>query len=260
MDNIQDKPIKKLRELAEPVPRGRLVPITTVLQAIFDLSNGRASIPELVNALHKCYDLDQMMIYSGSGYGLANPIDGNPFDEFGGFNERADICSELFNSHYWRDDSKNIFCRGIEYRHDEILMDRKDGLKLAGNLWDFFEPDQTFDIDEFIEIRDALLKSPPQAEAPDRSRGQDKQSESPAYLDTSHPRYAPKLAAVINAWLAFEAIPGKTVRQSIERWLRANAGQYGLIKEDGTPNESAIVELSKVANWDTNGGPPKTPG
>lgn len=82
----------------------------------------------------------------------------------------------------------------------------------------------------------------------------------PAYLDKNHPRYAPKLAAVVSAWMAVEEIPGKTVKQSIERWLRANAGQYGLIKEDGNPNESAILELSKVANWELKGGAPKTPG
>lgn len=82
----------------------------------------------------------------------------------------------------------------------------------------------------------------------------------PAYLDKNHPRYAPKLAAAVNAWLATENKGGQTAKKAIDKWLRMNASQYGLIKEDGNPNESAIEELSKVANWELKGGAPKTPG
>lgn len=42
-------------------------------------------------------------------------------------------------------------------------------------------------------------------------------------------------------------------------WLRSHAGRFGLIKDDGNPNESGIEEVSKVANWETKGGAPKTP-
>jgi hypothetical protein len=81
----------------------------------------------------------------------------------------------------------------------------------------------------------------------------------PAYLDKTHPRYAPKLAALVSAWLEFEDVPGKTVKQSIERWLRANAGRYGLTDDEGNPMGTTITALSAVANWKF-GGAANTPG
>ncbi|MFZ4126140.1 MAG: hypothetical protein ACOYJ2_08770 [Rickettsiales bacterium] len=85
----------------------------------------------------------------------------------------------------------------------------------------------------------------------------------PNYLDTQHPNYSPKLAAAIEAWVAITEAPektkGKTVKKSLEIWLRANAGRFGLIKDDGNPNTSGIEEITKVANWGTKGGAPKTP-
>ena len=83
----------------------------------------------------------------------------------------------------------------------------------------------------------------------------------PDYLNPQHPRYSQKLAAVVRAWEAAEVVPkGLTPKGAVDRWLRANAGAYGLIKDDGSPNESAIQELSKIANWAPQGGVPKTPG
>ena len=88
-------------------------------------------------------------------------------------------------------------------------------------------------------------------------------SQRPDYLDTQHPNYSPKLAAAIEAWVAITEAPektkGKTVKKSLEIWLRANAGRFGLIKDDGNPNTSGIEEVTKVANWGTKGGAPKTP-
>jgi len=43
-------------------------------------------------------------------------------------------------------------------------------------------------------------------------------------------------------------------------WLRQHANEFGLTKEDGNPNEQGIEEVAKIANWDTKGGAPKTPG
>lgn len=87
---------------------------------------------------------------------------------------------------------------------------------------------------------------------------------APDYLDTNHKHYAPKLAAAVNAWEAVNAEPkvlrGKTVKQALEIWLRKNAGQYGLTKDDGNPNEQGINEIAKISNWDVKGGAPKTPG
>ena len=87
---------------------------------------------------------------------------------------------------------------------------------------------------------------------------------APDYLDKSNENYAPKLAAAIRAWEAVstdpELIRGKTVKQALLKWLRKNADQYGLTKDDGNPNEQGIEEISKISNWDSKGGAPKTPG
>lgn len=85
----------------------------------------------------------------------------------------------------------------------------------------------------------------------------------PDFLDHNHKSYSPKLAAAIEAWLAVNAAPEMikgTVKQALQIWLRKNADRFGLTKEDGSPNEQGIEEVAKVANWDTKGGAPKTPG
>lgn len=87
--------------------------------------------------------------------------------------------------------------------------------------------------------------------------------DAPDYLDPSHPRYAPKLAAAIRAWEATadgETWNGKTPKQALMKWLREHASEYGLSDEEGKPNETGIDEVSKVANWQPKGGAPKTPG
>jgi len=88
-------------------------------------------------------------------------------------------------------------------------------------------------------------------------------STRPDYLDSQHPNYSPKLAAAIEAWSAVienpELTKAKSVKQTIMVWLRSNAARFGLIKDDGNPNESGIEEVAKVANWETKGGAPKTP-
>jgi len=87
--------------------------------------------------------------------------------------------------------------------------------------------------------------------------------DNPEYLDPSHPRYAPKLAAAVKAWeetVDPESVGGKTPKQALMKWLREHASEYGLTDEDGKPNETGIDEISKVANWKPGGGAPKTPG
>jgi hypothetical protein len=79
------------------------------------------------------------------------------------------------------------------------------------------------------------------------------------YLDPSHPRYAPKLAAAVEAWTAGDentAGPG-TVKQKLEKWLRENAARFGLSGPDGNPMSNPIDEIAKVANWEQKGGAPK---
>jgi hypothetical protein len=83
------------------------------------------------------------------------------------------------------------------------------------------------------------------------------------YLDPKHPRYAPKLAAAVLAWLAIDdesALKGKTPKQALSKWLREQAARFGMTDEDGKPNETGIEEAAKVANWQPGGGAPKTPG
>ena len=86
---------------------------------------------------------------------------------------------------------------------------------------------------------------------------------TPYYLDPSHDRYAPKLAAAVKAWEATEdpsLVEGKTPKQALTMWLRENASEFGLADENGKPNESAIKEVAKVGNWRPEGGAPKTSG
>jgi len=86
--------------------------------------------------------------------------------------------------------------------------------------------------------------------------------DSPDYLDPNHSRYAPKLAAAVNAWLATddeETTKGKTAKQALIKWLREHAAEYKLSDSEGKQNEAGIEECAKVANWQEKGGAPKTP-
>ncbi|WP_375696367.1 hypothetical protein [Bartonella sp. AP331QHHD] len=81
-----------------------------------------------------------------------------------------------------------------------------------------------------------------------------------AFQDPTHPRYAPKLAAIVAAWEAVsEAEGGKTVKGTLIKWLSDNAVQYKLVDDDNLPREKLIEELAAVANWEPTGGAPKTP-
>lgn len=79
------------------------------------------------------------------------------------------------------------------------------------------------------------------------------------FKDPDHPRYAPKLAAVVGAWEALKkADPNKTVKQTLVKWLNLNAAKYELLGEDGLPRANIIQELAGIANWEPSGGAPKT--
>jgi hypothetical protein len=96
------------------------------------------------------------------------------------------------------------------------------------------------------------------------SANERKQSEYPDYLDIFHPNYSAKLAAAVEAWEYItkhpEAKGKRSVKKALEKWLRENAASYGLTLPNGRVNETAIEEVSKVANWATHGGAPKTSG
>ncbi len=88
-------------------------------------------------------------------------------------------------------------------------------------------------------------------------------TETPDYLDPNNPRYAPKLAAAVHAWLATDEgaiTKGKSVKWAIDKWIREHAAEFGLADTDGNPINQAIEDCSKVANWNPGGGAPKTPG
>ncbi len=91
---------------------------------------------------------------------------------------------------------------------------------------------------------------------------QPNRSQLPDYLNPAHSCYAPKLAAAIQAWLAVvsdpKALKGKTPKTAMEKWLRLNAKTYGLTLKDGSPNNTGIEEICKVANWKQSGGAAKT--
>jgi hypothetical protein len=83
------------------------------------------------------------------------------------------------------------------------------------------------------------------------------------YLDPKGDCYSPKLAAAVRAWEYVSSTPdslrGKTVKQALISWLGKNAKHYGLADKKGKLNSLGIEEVSKIANWETKGGAPKTP-
>ena len=50
------------------------------------------------------------------------------------------------------------------------------------------------------------------------------------------------------------------MKQDLTKWLNLHAAEYGLTNDEGEPNKQAVEEVAKVANWNTKGGAPKTPG
>ncbi len=84
-------------------------------------------------------------------------------------------------------------------------------------------------------------------------------TDAPDYLDPQNPRYAFKLAAAVQAWLAVTDAGGKHPKQALAKWLREHAVEFGLTDDEGKPNETGIEEAAKVANWQPGGGAPKTP-
>lgn len=76
---------------------------------------------------------------------------------------------------------------------------------------------------------------------------------TPPYLDPSHPRHAPKLAAAIRAWEAISRVPNlkKSPKAALADWLASNEKAPCLSKQ-------AIEECSAVANWNQKGGVPKS--
>ena len=79
-------------------------------------------------------------------------------------------------------------------------------------------------------------------------------------LEPSHPRYAPKLAAALYAWMAVTDAAGRSPQQALAKWLCENGARSELTDDEGKPNEQGIEESAKVANRAPGGGASKTPG
>lgn len=99
----------------------------------------------------------------------------------------------------------------------------------------------------------------------------DASNDAPDYLDSNHPRYAPKLAAAVKVWLAMEDENLRRTKRAYsasEQWLQINYRELGLMHEKdspkhgtkaGDPNASAIGMIANIVNWEPTGGATKTP-
>lgn len=67
------------------------------------------------------------------------------------------------------------------------------------------------------------------------------------YLDPKHPRYAPRLAAAVNAWLAVTQANGGSVKDAIRKWLREPARQHQ--SNNAMPRHSGAHLTTKVKSW-----------
>ncbi|WP_375668248.1 hypothetical protein [Bartonella sp. AP36NXGY] len=128
------------------------------------------------------------------------------------------------------------------------------------NFSDFIDADSSYvrvdDLKEWLSSRGLR----PAFFFPEDDSAETKDQKYYAFQDPTHPRYAPKLAAIVAAWEAVsEAEGGKTVKGTLIKWLSEHAVQYKLVDDDNLPREKLIEELAAVANWEPTGGAPKTP-
>jgi hypothetical protein len=197
----------------------------------------------LVNALlSKSEPGGKLVLYDAGGTGFATAL--SP--------ERAESrFYDLFNSHWWtRPDREQVRQEWDRWRIPEKLApvlfrlaaENLGSPRLFGGLSEMTEEARRGVSDR----EDNLLTAVPSA--------------APGYLDPSHPRYSPKLAAAVRAWLAVDDPKGKHPKQALTAWLTKNASNFGLTNPDGRPNKEGIGDCAKVANWKPSGGAPTTPG
>lgn len=223
-----------MRELAKASPRAKLVQIVKVVEAVSVASGGRASIPELADHLARCFD-PEMMLYVGFGSGLAEAIDGNPLDEHSGYNERADIVCEIFNSGYWKES---------EYRHpvmlgysdpfdaEDVLVSRFDGERLAHKLWnDFFNHPGDIDVPVELFPNDAYLAH----------INTTQQSKATPIAEQSPPPPKPQNVTTVARW------PWGDYTTTALEHLSAAANRFWL-HYDPTDNTTAPTN-EEVSNW-----------
>lgn len=118
------------------IAKNKLTSLVVMLRALSHLSNGKASVAEFCDALTRCYDPNEFMLYDGYGVGLAEPI----VDKMNGmvktgFDARGDAVCELFNSHFWDNDDVTIRLAGQVMPVDRIMISNEDAHALSSFLW-----------------------------------------------------------------------------------------------------------------------------
>jgi hypothetical protein len=82
------------------------------------------------------------------------------------------------------------------------------------------------------------------------------------YLDRKGRWFSVRLFAAVKAWEAMRDNPslvdGRSPKQALVKWLRENARKLGLTGNDGTASAKVISDIATVANWNIEGGLPKT--
>jgi len=73
----------------------------------------------------------------------------------------------------------------------------------------------------------------------------------PDYLDPNNRRYAPKLAAAVQAWQAVTNPAKISPKAALTKWLESHKDHFCL-------SANGIAEVAKVANWATSGGSPRS--
>lgn len=75
------------------------------------------------------------------------------------------------------------------------------------------------------------------------------------FRDSSHPRYAPKLACAVAAWEATKKpLKGQSPKATLKAWITSNGVSFGLGNDSGVVTDTAADEIAKVSNWRLTGG------
>lgn len=79
----------------------------------------------------------------------------------------------------------------------------------------------------------------------------------PDYLDPAHERFAPELAMAVRAWQGVTASESirVSVKQALRHWILHNKELW---RGSSEPSEGALNRMSTVANWQPQGGAPRT--
>ena len=126
----------------------------------------------------------------------------------------------------------------------------------------------SLEFDSLVSFLAARNLRPPFFFPPD-----DSTSGEPDYLNPNHLRYSPKLAAAVQVWQAMEdenLRRGKGPISAMKDWLGSRYKELGLVYpqsgsnakgqyKKGDRNDGAITQVATVANWNLDGGTPKTP-